>query len=132
MQRLKTAVFLLCLTISSIAWCQPLSPDSTINIARWKVVRLAEIALRAQACDSLVRYQEKEINAALRLQMASDSLIANQVYEIVLSKAIASERTSLYKGQIQLTQIEKKKKRKWVFISLAIGAGWILREFVVQ
>lgn len=90
------------------------------------------IALQGQACDSLQRYQEREIQAGLKLQVVSDSLLFNERRETVLAHVIAGQYRQLYEGEKKLTLIEKQKKRRRTWLAIGIGGAWILREFVVQ
>lgn len=88
------------------------------------------IALQAQACDSLQRYQEREIQAGLDLQVVSDSLLFNERREVIMCKVIQGQYIHLYEGEKQLTKIEKQKKRRRTWLVIGVAGLWIVREFV--
>jgi len=96
----------------------------------WKVWRLVKLAKQAESCDSLVKYQEKEIRIGLRLQEAADSLIQVKQQKINISEAETLLWIDRYNNQCQLTKIEKKRKRKWRVIAI-VGipvVGWLMGQ----
>lgn len=76
-------------------------------------MRLYELAVRAASCDSLNQGLDREIQAGIRLQSASDSLLSLTTYQLVLAKASANMADQQIENQKALTTLEKKRKRKW-------------------
>lgn len=113
------------------SFCQ-LPGDSIYCAPVSRVRKLVAIALQAKTCDSLVIFQEREINAGLKLQVVSDSLLFNERREVVMAKVMTGQYRSLYEGEKQLTKIEKQKKRRRTWLVIGITGAWILREFLVQ
>lgn len=127
MSKLKTlACLLIFLTLSWTASSQ----DSSVLIAKWRLVRLVEIALQAQACDSLQKHQEREILAGIRLQTAADSLISLTTYQLTLARADRGMCNDQLANQKALGDIQKRKKRRWMWISAGILAAWVGTEYV--
>lgn len=102
----------------------------TISLARWKVVRLYEIARSAASCDSLQAFQEKEIQAGIKLQSVTDSLLTVTTDELVAARADRGMADSQLKNQKALTKDQARKKRRWMLISAGILAVWIGSEVV--
>jgi hypothetical protein len=90
--------------------------------------KLVKIALEAQVCDSLVEYQEREINAGIKLQIASDSLLAVRKRSNELADQEIEKWRTRYANQVALTKIERKKKRKWILTTIGVVA---LGTFVI-
>lgn len=132
MRTLKILLFLIGLTLIWIPSSGQLPGDSIYCAPVSRVRKLVAVALRCQTCDSLVQFQEREINAGLKLQVVADSLLFNERRETVLAKVIAGQYRSLYEGEKQLTKIETKKKRQRTWLIVGICTGWVLREFLVD
>jgi hypothetical protein len=79
---------------------------------------MVKLAQQAVACDSLVRYQEFEINKGLREQQSAEELLRIRTDELRASQAEVSSTQGLYQTQVGLTKEAKKQKRKWVIIAI--------------
>jgi len=106
---------------SSIAYSQS-SSDSLWTAPTWKVRKLMNIALQAQACDTLVNAQAKLINDGLKYNASQDSLLQHRSIQIATLSSDSRNWEERFNNQVALTTIQKKKKRKWVFISIGIAA----------
>ena len=80
------------------------------------------IAVRAKACDSLVTNQTNLINIGLKYEAAQDSVMRIRSRQIVILEGDAKNWEDRYNNQVAMTKIQKKKKRKWVGISLGLVA----------
>lgn len=87
----------------------------------WQIVNMAQ---QAASCDSLVRYQEVEINKMIQEQGSADQLLRIRTEELWLSQVEADTLRRAIKKQDQLTKASvsamKAKKNKWE--GAAIGA----------
>lgn len=125
MKRLKILLLLTGLiAIWTVSSAQ--SPDSLYSLPISKARQLVKIALQAQSCDSLARYQEIEINKGIRLQTSSDSLAEAYKKDLRLTNSELDKWRTRYSNQVALTKIEKKKKRKWIFIAIGAAALGII------
>lgn len=99
----------------------------TIDEAR----KIFHIALTAQKCDSLAKYQEQEIQRGIKLQAASDSL--NQILsaQVSLIKAESQTNNALYQNSQKQVVVARKKTRtlKWmafgIFILYVIDRAYV-------
>lgn len=93
---------------------------------------MLDIAKTAASCDSLQRYQEREINAGIRLQDASDSLLSLTTYQLVLAKADAGMANQQIENQKALTRDQARKKRRAWLVAGAILAVWVTVEVLTE
>jgi hypothetical protein len=87
----------------------------------WQVVHMAE---QSAICDSLVRYQEREINRGLREQESAEQLLRIRTQELWVTQVEAANYKLALEKQETITtesvRIEKKSKSQWR--GSAIGA----------
>lgn len=83
---------------------------------------MVNVAKQAQSCDSLVRYQEKEIVAGIRIQDACDSVIIIRQRQLDLASQEAIAWKERYKNQKEKTRLERKRKRNWRLVTLGVFA----------
>lgn len=88
---------------------------------RWKIRRLVQIALSAATCDTLVQYQEKEINRGLQLIEASDAELVARSLKQRLTEIERDEWRSKYDRQVLLTNDQRKKARRRTWSTIALG-----------
>lgn len=104
----------------------------TISVQRWKLVRLFELASSAASCDSLQAHQERQIQAGISLQAASDSLLSLTTYQLILAKTDTGLANQQLANQKELTKAQARKKRKWMFIAGGILAVWLGSEVLTD
>jgi Trp operon repressor len=80
------------------------------------------IALQAKACDTLVVAQEKLINEGLKYNASQDSLLQHRSVQIATLTRDSKNWEDRFNNQVALTTIQKKKKRKWILISIGLAA----------
>src|SRR6478609_3735062 len=99
-------------------------PDTTElwTAPTWKVRKLMQIALRAQACDSLVKSQDDYIKNGLAYEAAQDSVLRLRSMMIVNLEHDNQDWKDRFENEQAMTKIQKKKKRKWVWISAGATA----------
>ncbi len=77
------------------------------------------MAQQAATADSVIRYQEVEINKGVKAQIASDSLLDIRTKELISERKESGNWKGAYDTQYKITEIEKKQKRKWVLIAIS-------------
>lgn len=88
-----------------------------------------QIALQAQACDTLVTAQAKLINDQLKYEASQDSLLiirGRTTSILTLENAAVSKQ---YENQKALTKIQANKKKKWMGVTALIVLAEILVRF---
>lgn len=104
------------------------SQDSLLHISieKWKVIRLLEIAQTAASCDSLQVHQEREIQTGIRLQAATDSLLALTTGQLIPARADRGMADQQLANQKVLTKNQIRKKRRWMVITGAMFGVWVV------
>lgn len=81
-----------------------------------------QIALQAKMCDSLVTEQDHAIQTGLKYEAAQDSVLRLRSRMIVNLENDNSDWQQRFNNQVALTTIQKKKKRKWFWITVGVAA----------
>lgn len=125
MKNLKILLLFIILSTNSILLsAQSSKEDNTrdYHLQIWKAWELVQIAKEGSSCDSLVKKQAKDINMGLKYEASQDSLLRLRSIQIGTLTSDAKNWEDRFNNQVALTKIQKKKKRKWVFISIGIAA----------
>jgi hypothetical protein len=105
--------------INSLVGQQPDSTSTEIHgVEIWKLRRLVKMSQDGLFAETIIGYQEEEINRGLVAYVSVDSLLDIRTAEI---KSLVAEKMNykgLYTTQVNLTNVEIKKKRKWMGIAI--------------
>jgi len=135
MKNLKILLFASGLFLNWTVYSQPLQAQDTTEYWTapvWKVRELMNIALRAQAGDSLINQQEQEINRSIKYEAAQDSLIAIKDKSISVLTQTNQAQGERLENKDALIKVEKRRKRKWIFISAGLGVILVLTNLSGQ
>lgn len=87
------------------------------------------MAKKAALCDSVVesqnttlKFQEEEIRRGLKLQMASDSLLAVRATNTMTDSARIADLEKKVQVQEGLTEVEKRSKKGWKLAAIGLAA----------
>lgn len=110
-------MLLILLLYPACSFAQGIDSTSSYCSPIWRIWKIVHMAQQAASCDSLVHYQENEINKGIKAQASIDSVLSIRTREKTLSSLEAWQYHRLYNTQIGLTKVEKKKKMKWFWIA---------------
>lgn len=87
---------------------------------------IAEIKT-CRVADTLINFQADQINQGLRIQLAQDSLITVQGFQINNAEASVAVWGERYSNQVEATAVERREKRKWKLIAVTAGVVVVLQ-----
>lgn len=93
-------------------------------------MRLYEIARSAAACDTLQVKQQAEINRLVQIETGQQAQITELTGQVIWTKASLGECHHQGEHQKALIDIQKRKKRRWIFAFFGLTAIFIATEAV--